>query len=57
MFEKIKKLFSKNEIKKLFGITAFSIVISLSEVIGLSIIIPFMAMVTKQTIIFENRYF
>ena len=56
MFEKIKKLFSKNEIKKLFGITAFSIVISLSEVIGLSIIIPFMAMVTNQNIIFENKY-
>lgn len=57
MLKKIKKLFSKNEMKKLLGITVFSIIISLSEVIGVSIIIPFMAMVTKQTIIFENRYF
>lgn len=56
MLKKIKKLFSKNEIKKLLGITIFSIIISLSEVVGLSIIIPFMAMVTNQNIILENKY-
>ena len=56
MFKKIKKLFSKEEIKKLLGITVFSIIISLSEVVGLSTIVPFMAMVTNQNIIFENRY-
>ncbi|MEH1739355.1 ABC transporter ATP-binding protein [Fusobacterium varium] len=56
MFKKIKKLFSKNEIKKLLGITVFSIIISLSEVVGLSTIVPFMAMVTNQNIIFENKY-
>ena len=55
MLFKLKKLFSKNEIKKLLGITVFSIVISLSEVIGLSIIVPFMAMVTNQNVIFENK--
>ena len=56
MFKKIKKLFSKEEIKKLIGITVFSIIISLSEVVGLSTIVPFMAMVTNQNIIFENKY-
>ena len=56
MIKKIKKLFSKNEMKKLLGITVFSIVISLSEVVGLSTIVPFMAMVTNQNIIFENKY-
>ena len=56
MFKKIKKLFSKKEIKKLLGITVFLIIISLSEVVGLSTIVPFMAMVTNQNIIFENRY-
>ena len=56
MLKKIKKLFSKNEMKKLLGITVFSIIISLSEVVGLSTIVPFMAMVTNQSIIFENKY-
>lgn len=56
MLEKIKKLFTKNEMKKLLGITVFSIIISLSEVVGLSTIVPFMAMVTNQNIIFENKY-
>ena len=56
MIKKIKKLFSKNEMKKLLGITVFSIIISLSEVVGLSTIVPFMAMVTNQNIIFENKY-
>ena len=56
MLEKIKKLFSKNKMKKLLGITIFSIIISLSEVVGLSTIVPFMAMVTNQNIIFENKY-
>lgn len=56
MLEKMKKLFSKNEMKKLLGITVFSIIISLSEVVGLSTIVPFMAMVTNQNIIFENKY-
>lgn len=56
MHKRIKKLFSKKEIKKLLGITVFSIIISLSEVVGLSTIVPFMAMVTNQNIIFENRY-
>ncbi|MHD0317365.1 ABC transporter ATP-binding protein [Fusobacterium sp. THCT1E2] len=55
MLKKIKKLFSKEEIKKLLGITIFSIIISLSEVVGLSTIVPFMAMVTNQNIIFENK--
>ncbi|MHD0315033.1 ABC transporter ATP-binding protein [Fusobacterium varium] len=56
MLKKIKKLFTKNEMKKLLGITIFSIIISLSEVVGLSTIVPFMAMVTNQNIIFENKY-
>ena len=56
MIKKIKKLFSKNEIRKLLEITVFSIIIPLSEVVGLSTIVPFMAMVTNQNIIFENKY-
>ena len=56
MLKKIRKLFSRNEIKKLLGITVFSIIISLSEVVGLSTVVPFMAMVTNQNIIFENKY-
>ncbi|RGJ30654.1 ABC transporter ATP-binding protein [Fusobacterium varium] len=56
MLKKIKKLFTKNEMKKLLKITVFSIIISLSEVVGLSTIVPFMAMVTNQSIIFENKY-
>ena len=58
MIKKIKKLFSKNEMKKLLGITVFSIIISLSEVVGLSTIVPFMAMVTNRNIVFKsNIYF
>ena len=56
MHKRIKKLFSKNEMKKLLGIAIFSIIISLNEVVGLSTIVPFMAMVTNQSIIFENKY-
>ncbi|UYI80048.1 MAG: ATP-binding cassette domain-containing protein [Fusobacterium varium] len=56
MLKKLRKLFSRNEIKKLLGITVFSIIISLSEVVGLSTVVPFMAMVTNQNIIFENKY-
>ena len=56
MIKKIKKLFSKKEINKLIGITIFSIIISLSEVFGLSIIVPFMAMVTNQKLIEDNKY-
>ena len=56
MLRKIRKIFSKKERKKLLEIIIFSIIISLSEVVGLSIIIPFMAMVTNQNIIFENKY-
>lgn len=56
MLKKIKKLFSKNEMKKLLLLIVFSIIISLSEVVGLSTIVPFMAMVTNQNIIFENKY-
>ena len=56
MLKKVKKLFSKNELKKLLGITVFSIIISLSEVVGLSTVVPFMAIVTNQNIIFENKY-
>ncbi|MCF2674256.1 ABC transporter ATP-binding protein [Fusobacterium varium] len=56
MIKQLEKLFSKNEMKKLLGITVFSIIISLSEVVGLSTIVPFMAMVINQNIIFENRY-
>ncbi|WP_462351483.1 ABC transporter ATP-binding protein [Fusobacterium varium] len=56
LIKQLERLFSKKEIKKLLGITVFSIIISLSEVVGLSIIVPFMAMVTNQSIIFENRY-
>ena len=56
LIKQLEKLFSKNEMKKLLGITVFSIIISLSEVIGLSTIVPFMAMVTNQNIIFKNKY-
>ncbi|WP_235239041.1 ABC transporter ATP-binding protein [Fusobacterium varium] len=56
LIKQLEKLFSKNEMKKLLGITVFSIIISLSEVVGLSTIVPFMAMVINQNIIFENRY-
>ena len=56
MLKKIKKLFLKEEIRKLLVITGFSVVISLSEVVGFSTIVPFMAMVTNQNIIFENKY-
>lgn len=52
--KKINQLFYKKV--KLIGITSFAIIIALSEVVGLSIIIPFMAMITNQNIIFENKY-
>nr|WP_232010380.1 hypothetical protein [Fusobacterium varium] len=52
----MEKICNAKKNKKLLGITVFSIIISLSEVVGLSIIVPFMAMVTNQNIIFENKY-
>ncbi|WP_462355075.1 6TM ABC transporter family protein [Fusobacterium ulcerans] len=52
--KKMNQLFYKKV--KLIGIVSFAIIISLGEVVGLSIIVPFMAMVTNQNIIFENKY-
>ena len=56
MLKQIKKLFDKNEIKKLYFLVIFSVVVSLGEVFGLSIIIPFISVASNKNSLYENQY-
>ena len=52
----IKKLFDKNEIRKLYFLVIFSVVVSLGEVFGLSMIVPFISVASNKNSLYENGY-
>lgn len=56
MLKQIKKLFDKNEIKKLYFLVVFSVMVSLGEVFGLSMIVPFISVASNKNSLYENRY-
>lgn len=56
MFEQLKKLFDKNEIKKLYFLVVFSVMVSLGEVFGLSMIVPFISVASNKNNLYENKY-
>lgn len=60
MIKSIQKLFfllEKEDKKKLFNILIFSIVISLLEVMGIGIIMPFISLASDFQMIFSNSYY
>ena len=55
-FQKIFFLFSKDDKKKIIGLLLFSIFISIIEISGISIIMPFISAATDFTNIESNKY-
>lgn len=56
MIKQIRKLFDKNEIKKLYFLVIFSVIVSLGEVFGLSMIVPFISVASNKNSLYENKY-
>lgn len=56
MIKQIKKLFDRNEIKKLYFLVIFSVIVSLGEVFGLSMIVPFISVASNKDSLYENKY-
>lgn len=56
MLKKLKRLFDKKEIKKLYFLVIFSVVVSLGEVFGLSMIVPFISIASNKKSVSENDY-
>lgn len=56
MINEIRKLFDKNEIKKLYFLIIFSVIVSLGEVFGLSMIVPFISVASNKNSLYENKY-
>ena len=56
MINKIRKLFDKNEIKKLYFLVIFSVIVSLGEVFGLSMIVPFISVASNKNSLYQNKY-
>jgi len=56
MLKQIKKLFDKNEVKKLYFLVVFSVIVSLGEVFGLSMIVPFISVASNKNSLYENKY-
>lgn len=56
MIKQIKKLFDKNEMKKLYFLVIFSVIVSLGEVFGLSMIVPFISVASNKNSLYENKY-
>ena len=57
MIQKLKSLLTKKDKHYLIGLFFFSIVISIIETIGISIIMPFIAVATDFSIIHTNEYY
>lgn len=56
MLKQIRKLFDKKEIRKLYFLIIFSIIVSLGEVFGLSMIVPFISISSNKNNLYENKY-
>ena len=57
MIKKLKSLLTKRDKQLLIGLFFFSILISLIETIGISIIMPFITLATDFTLIHSNEYY
>lgn len=56
MIKQIKSLFSKKEIRNLYFLIFFSVVVSFGEVFGLSMIVPFISLATDKKYLEDNKY-
>ena len=57
MIQKLKNLLTKRDKSFLLGLLVFSIVISLIETAGISVIMPFIAVATDFSLIHTNEYY
>ena len=57
MIHKLRSLLTKRDKNFLLGLFFFSILISIIETIGISIIMPFIALATDFTLIHSNKYY
>ena len=57
IIKKLKDLLTKNDKKTILLLVLFSIIISIIETLGISIIMPFMAVATDFNVIHENEYY
>ena len=57
MIHKLKSLLTKKDKRLLLGLFFFSIFISMIELIGISIIMPFMSVATNFELIYSNKYY
>ncbi|MBM6876201.1 ABC transporter transmembrane domain-containing protein, partial [Fusobacterium mortiferum] len=56
MLKEIRKLFDSNEIKHLYFLVGFSVLVSFGEVFGLSMIVPFISIASNKDSLYENKY-
>lgn len=56
MLKELKILLSEKEIKKLYVLIGFSVIVSVSEVFGLSMIVPFISIAGDSSILSEKNY-
>jgi len=57
LIKKLHSLLSKRDKQFLIGLLAFSIIISIVETVGISVIMPFIAVATDFTLIHSNQYY
>lgn len=57
MLTQLKNFLDKTEISKIYLLIIFSIVVSLSEAFGLSIIVPFISLASNKELIQEQKYY
>jgi len=57
MIRKLKRLLTKRDKQFLLGLIFFSIIISIIETVGISIIMPFISISTDFTLIHSNEYY
>lgn len=55
MLKQVNKLFDKKEMKKLYFLIIFSVIVSLGEVFGLSMIVPFISIASNKNSLYENK--
>lgn len=56
LFKQIKKLLDRKDRRQLYILTVFSVIASIGEVFGLSMIVPFISIASNQENFYENKY-
>ena len=56
MIKQLKKILNKNEIRRLYFLTFFSIIVSFGEVFGLSMVVPFISIASNKNSLYSNKY-